>query len=93
MQCIKMLNLLVLKLINHLTAKSKGLRWGTKYLFLIFTSPKGSIIIHHLPRRSGGGEWRILEDQMIFRGKGGGNSCRRKSLKGGGGTLEIGCQF
>ena len=50
-----MLNLLVLKLINHLTAKSKGLRWGTKYLFLIFTSPKGSIIIHHLPRRSGGG--------------------------------------
>ena len=55
MQCIKMLNLLVLKLINHLTAKSKGLGWGTKYLFLIFTSPKGSIIIHHLPRRSGGG--------------------------------------
>ena len=36
-----MLNLLVLKLINHLTAKSKGLWWGTKYLFLIFTSPKG----------------------------------------------------
>ena len=84
MQCIKMLNLLVLKLINHLTAKSKGLRWGTKYLFLIFTSPKGSIIIHDFPRRSGGGEWRILEDHMIFRGKGGGNSCRRKSLKGGG---------
>ena len=28
----------------------------------------------------GGGN---LEDHMIFRGKGGGNSCRRKSLKGG----------
>ena len=86
-----MLNLLVLKLINHLTAKSRGLRWGTKYLFLIFTSSKGSIIIHHLPRKSGGGKWTILEDHMIFRGKGGGNSCRRKSLKGG--TVEIGCQF
>ena len=29
-----MLNFSMLKLIEHLTAKSKGLRWGTKYLFL-----------------------------------------------------------
>ena len=34
MQCIKMLNLLLLKLIKHLTTISKGLRWGTKSLFL-----------------------------------------------------------
>ena len=34
MQCIKMLNLLMLKLIKHLTTISKGLRWGTKSLFL-----------------------------------------------------------
>ena len=74
MQCIKMLNLLVLKLINHLTAKSKGLRWGTKYLFIYIIS----FIIYH--EGVGGGN---LEDHMIFRGKGGGNSCRRKSLKGG----------
>ena len=73
-----MLNLLVLKLINHLTAKSKGLRWGTKYLFIYIIS----FIIYH--EGVGGGEWRILEDHMIFRGKGGGNSCRRKSLKGRG---------
>ena len=76
MQCIKMLNLLVLKLINHLTAKSKGLRWGTKYLFIYIIS----FIIYHEGVGEGGGN---LEDHMIFRGKGGGNSCRRKSLKGG----------
>ena len=75
MQCIKMLNLLVLKLINHLTAKSKGLRWGTKYLFIYIIS----FIIYHEGVGGGGN----LEDHMIFRGKGGGNSCRRKSLKGG----------
>ena len=34
MQCIKMLNLSMLKLIKDLTEKSKGLRWGTEYLFL-----------------------------------------------------------
>ena len=34
MQCIKMLNLSMLKLIKHLTTKSKGLRWGTGYLIL-----------------------------------------------------------
>ena len=35
-----MLNLLVLKLIKHLTAKSKGLRWGTEYTYF----PQGPII-------------------------------------------------
>ena len=45
MQCIKMLNPLILKLIKHLTAKSKGL-----FLFLL-TSHQGPIIIN----REGGG--------------------------------------
>ena len=40
MQCIKMLNLSMLKLIKHLTTKSKGLRWAT-----------GSLILFLLPRR------------------------------------------
>ena len=78
MQCIKMLNLLVLKLIKHLTTISKGLRWGTKSLFLLllrdqlsFTTEEGGVC---------GG---VLDDQTIFRGKGGGISCRRQSLKGG----------
>ena len=78
MQCIKMLNLLVLKLVKHLTTISKGLRWGTKSLFLLllrdqlsFTTEEGGVC---------GG---VLDDQTIFRGKGGGISCRRQSLKGG----------
>ena len=58
-----MLNFSMLKLIEHLTAKSKGLRWGTEYLFVIFTSPLKPIIIY-----PGGGE---VEDHMTFRGKGG----------------------
>ena len=53
MQCIKMLNLLVLKLINHLTAKSKGLRWGTKYLFIYIIS----FIIYHEGVGGGSGEF------------------------------------
>ena len=91
MQCIKMLNLLVLKLINHLTAKSRGLRWGTKYLFLIFTSSKGSIIIHHLPRRSGGGEVDNFRGSHDFQGERRGEQLSPKEFKGG--TVEIGCQF
>ena len=86
MQCIKMLNLLVLKLIKHLTTISKGLRWGTIFLFLLllrdqllFTTEEGGVC---------GG---FLEDYTIFRGKGGRISCRRQSLKGG--TIEIDCQF
>ena len=58
-----MLNFSMLKLIEHLTAKSKGLRWGTEYLFVIFTSPLKPIIIY-----PGGG---AVEDHMTFRGKGG----------------------
>ena len=77
MQCIKMLNPLILMLIN-LTAKSKGLWWRTGYLFLfLLTSHQGPIIIN----REGG---RTLEDHMVFRGKGGGISRRRQSLRGGG---------
>ena len=51
MQCIKMLNLLVLKLVKHLTTISKGLRWGTKSLFLLllrdqlsFTTEEGGCV-------------------------------------------------
>ena len=59
MQCMKMLNLSMFKLIKHLTEKSKGLRWGTEYLFLfLLTSPQAPIIIFY----HGGGEC------MIFRG-------------------------
>ena len=86
MQCIKMLNPLILMLIKHLTAKSKGLWWRTGYLFLfLLTSHQGPIIIN----REGG---RTLEDHMVFRGKGGGISRRRQSLRGEG-TVEIDCQF
>ena len=52
MQCIKMLNPLILKLIKHLPAKSKGLWWRTGYLiFFLLTSHQGPIIID----REGGG--------------------------------------
>ena len=80
MQCIKMLNLLVLKLIKHLTTISKGLRWGTKslLLFLLFLRDQLSFTTEE-----GGVCGGFLEDQTIFRRKGGGISCRRQSLKGG----------
>ena len=55
MQCMKMLNLSMLKLIKHLTEKSKGLRWGTEYLFFfLLTSPQAPIIIF-LSRGKGSG--------------------------------------
>ena len=55
MQCIKMLNLSMFKLIKHLTEKSKGLGWGTEYLFFfLLSSPQAPIIIYH-----GGGGWMI----------------------------------
>ena len=48
MQCMKMLNLSMFKLIKHLTEKSKGLRWGTEYLFFfLLTSPQALIIIFY----------------------------------------------
>ena len=59
MQCIKMLNLLVLKLIKHLTTISKGLRWGTKSLFLFLLLLRDQLsftIIHHGGRGGGGVE-------------------------------------
>ena len=65
MQSIKMLNLSMLKLIKHLTEKSKGLRWGTEYLFFfLLTSPQAPIIIFY----HGGRGVEDLEDHMIFRG-------------------------
>ena len=84
MQCIKMLNLLVLKLINHLTAKSKGLRWGTKYLFIYIIS----FIIYH-EGVGGGGKFRGSHD---FQGERRGKQLSPKEFKGGE-TVEIGCQF
>ena len=80
MQCIKMLNLLVLKLIKHLTTISKGLRWGTKSLFLFLLLLRDQL---SFTTEEGGVCEGFLEDQTIFRGKGGGISCRRQSLKGG----------
>ena len=80
MQCIKMLNLLVLKLIKHLTTTSKGLRWGTKSLFLFLLLLRDQL---SFTTEEGRGCRGFLEDQTIFRGKGGGISCCRQSLKGG----------
>ena len=62
-----MLNFSMLKLIEHLTAKSKGLRWGTGYLFVIFTSPLGPIIIY-----PGGGEVEDFRGSHDFQGERGG---------------------
>ena len=65
MQCMNMLNLSMFKLIKHLTEKSKGLRWGTEYLFLLLlTSPQAPKILF-LSRGRGVED---LEDHMIFRG-------------------------
>ena len=56
MQCMKMLNLSMFKLIKHLTEKSKGLRWGTEYLFFfLLTSPQAPIIIFFITGEGGGG--------------------------------------
>ena len=64
MQCMKMLNLSMLKLIKHLTEKSKGLRWGTEYLFFLFTNLSSGTNYHFLSRGRGVED---LEDHMIFR--------------------------
>ena len=64
MQCMKMLNLSMFKLIKHLAEKSKGLRWGTEYLFFfLLISPQAPIIIFLLRGRG----VEDLEDHMIFR--------------------------
>ena len=66
-----MLNFSMLKLIEHLTAKSKGLRWGTGYLFVIFTSPLGPIIIY-----PGGGEVEDFRGSHDFQGERGEGNLR-----------------
>ena len=88
MQCIEMLNLSMLKLIKDLTEKSKGLRWGTEYLFLfLLTSLWGPFIIYH-----GEGGWMILEDHMIFKGTDDSRYIRiSQSLDLGGGGLILSC--
>ena len=65
MQCMKMLNLSMFKLIKHLTEKSKGLRWGTEYLFFFFTNLSSGTNYYFLSRGRGVED---LEDHMIFRG-------------------------
>ena len=73
MQCIKMLNLSMFKLIKHLTEKSKGLGWGTEYLFFfLLSSPQAPIIIYH-----GGGGWMIWR---ITRFSGGLRRADRKNI-------------
>ena len=56
MQCMKMLNLSMFKLIKHLTEKSKDLRWGTEYLFLfLLTSPLAPKILFFITGEGSGG--------------------------------------
>ena len=83
-----MLNLSMLKFIKDLTEKSKGLRWGTEYLFLfLLTSLWGPFIIYH-----GEGGWMILEDHMIFKGTEDNRYIRiSQSLDLGGGRLILSC--
>ena len=71
-----MLNLSMLKLIKHLTTKSKGLRWGTGYLILFLLLRRDQLSL-----TTGEGGWRTLEDHMTFGGKGREISRRRQSLK------------
>ena len=58
MQYMKMLNLSMFKLIKHLTEKSKGLRWGTEYLYFFlltfFTNKRVSFRIKQVKRQSTG---------------------------------------
>ena len=72
---------------KNLTEKSKGLRWGTEYLFFfLLTSPQAPIIIF-LSRGLGVED---LEDHMIFMGteeSGYMKNCRALT-EGGGGLLS-----
>ena len=87
-----MLNLSMLKLIKDLSEKSKGLWWGTEYLFLFFlcfflTSFWGPFIIYH-----GEWGWIILENHMIFKGTEDSRYIRiSQSLDLGGGGLILSC--
>ena len=63
------------------------MQWGTEYIFFYFYL----LYLRNQLLTTGEGGRRIWEDHVIFRGKGGGNSSRRQSLKEG--TIEIDCQF
>ena len=78
MQCIKMLNLLVLKLIKHLTTISKGLRWGTIFLFLLLLRDQLSFTTEE-----GGGVWRIFRGLHDFQGERRENQLSPTEFKGG----------
>ena len=74
---------------KNLTEKSKGLRWGTEYLFFfLLTSPQAPIIIF-LSRGLGVED---LEDHMIFMGteeSGYMKNCRALTEGGGGFTFIV----
>ena len=80
MQCIKMLNLLVLKLIKHLTTISKGLRWGIKSLFLFLLLLRDQL---SFTTEEGGGVWRIFRGSNDFQGEWRGNQLSPTEFKGG----------
>ena len=79
-----MLNLTMFKLIKHLTEKSKGLRWGTEYLFFfLLTSPQAPIIIFY---HGGGVIFRGTEESGYIRilqslDRGGGGYFHRATTK------------
>ena len=81
MQCIKMLNLLVLKLIKHLTTISKGLRWGTKSLFLFLLLLRDQLSF--TTEEGGGGGWRSFRGSNDFQGERRGNQLSPTEFKGG----------
>ena len=79
MQCIKMLNLLVLKLIKHLTTISKGLRWGTKSLFLFLLLLRDQLSF----TTEEGGVWRSFRGLNDFQGERRENQLSPTEFKGG----------
>ena len=72
-----MLNLLILKLIKHLSAKSKGLRWGTGYLIFYFYL----LLIRDQLSLIGRGE--DLRGSHGFQGERKGNQSSPTEFKGG----------
>ena len=76
MQCIKMLNPLILKLIKHLPAKSKGLWWRTGYLIFFYLL----LIRDQLSLIGRGEDFRGSHD---FQGEKRGNQSSPTEFKGG----------
>lgn len=77
MQCVRIVNLLVLKLIENLTAK--GLKWGTDTFFTtIFTTTQGPINIYHR------GGVKNFGGSNNFQGESRGHKWSRIEFKGGG---------